>query len=116
MRGLLVIGVYACSAIAQNIVVDAAPSHVVNSFSPPRALGGAIDRLRGGPTREDNEKNTERLLTDPVLKEGDAGRRMGNRNLSPKHGADDRGLALESARNLEQRSQTGRLLHRQCRA
>src|SRR5882757_5390280 len=57
------------AANAQNIVVDAAPSHVVNSFSPPRALGGAIDRLRGGATREENEKHTERLLTDPVLKE-----------------------------------------------
>ena len=57
------------AASAQNIVVDAAPSHVVNSFSPFRALGGAIDRLRGGATREDNEKHTERLLTDPVLKE-----------------------------------------------
>ena len=34
-----------------------------------RALGGAIDRLRGGDTKEANEKNTERLLTDPVLKE-----------------------------------------------
>src|ERR1035438_1361456 len=54
---------------AQNIVVDAAPSHAVNSFSPLRALGGAIDRLRGGNTKEANEKYTERLLTDPVLKE-----------------------------------------------
>src|SRR5580700_12041523 len=57
------------AAGAQNIVVDAAPAHAVNSFSPLRALGGAIDRLRGGNTREDNEKHTERLLTDPVLKE-----------------------------------------------
>ncbi|HTT63265.1 MAG TPA: discoidin domain-containing protein [Bryobacteraceae bacterium] len=56
-------------ARAQNIVVDAAPSHAVNSFSPARALGGAIDRLRGGKTKEENEKHTERLLTDPVLKE-----------------------------------------------
>ena len=54
---------------AQTIVIDAAPSHVVNSFSPPRALGGAIDRLRGGATREANEKHTERLLTGSVLKE-----------------------------------------------
>ena len=60
---------FAGAAKAQNIVVDAAPSHVVNSFSPFRALGGAIDRLRGGTTREENEKHTERLLTDPVLKE-----------------------------------------------
>ena len=66
------IGVFlwlAVAASAQNIVVDAAPSHVVNSFSPFRALGGAIDRLRGGNTREENEKHTERVLTDPVLKE-----------------------------------------------
>jgi hypothetical protein len=59
------------SAAAQSIIVDAAPSHAVNSFSPPRALGGAIDRLglNGGKTREQNENNTRRLLTDPVLKE-----------------------------------------------
>ncbi len=57
------------AAHAQNIVVDSAPAHAVNSFSPLQALGGAIDRLRGGPTREDNEKNTEMLLTGPVLKE-----------------------------------------------
>ncbi len=56
-------------ASAQSIVVDAASSHVVNTFSPPRALGGGIDRLRGGTTREANEKNTERLLTNPVLGE-----------------------------------------------
>src|SRR5579864_4884774 len=30
--------------VAQNIVVDVTPSHVVNTFSPPHALGGAIDR------------------------------------------------------------------------
>src|SRR5947208_9911090 len=52
---------------AQTIVVDT--SKAINSFSPPRAFGGAIDRLRDGATKEDNEKNTERLLTDPVLKE-----------------------------------------------
>jgi hypothetical protein len=57
------------AAMAQNIVVDAAPSHVVNSFSPPRTLGGAIDRLRGGATKEENEKHTERLLTGSVLQE-----------------------------------------------
>ncbi len=59
------------SAGGQNIVVDASPAHAINSFSPPRALGGAIDRLGidGGLTKEQNEKNTERLLTGPVLKE-----------------------------------------------
>ena len=54
---------------AQEIVVDAAPSHAVNTFSPPRALGGAIDRQRGGNTKESNEQHTERVLTDPALKE-----------------------------------------------
>ena len=59
------------AARAQSIVVDAAPSHTVNSFSPFRAFGGAIDRLglNGGRTKEENEKYTERVLTDPVLKE-----------------------------------------------
>jgi hypothetical protein len=54
---------------AQNIVVDAASAHAVNAFSPFRALGGAIDRLRGGNSREENENHTARLLTGPVLKE-----------------------------------------------
>src|ERR1035438_6255823 len=57
------------AATAQNIVVDAAPSHAVNTFSPFKSLGGAIDRLRGGATKEANVASTERLLTDPVLKE-----------------------------------------------
>src|ERR1700733_14882127 len=57
------------AASAQNIVVDAAPSHAVNAFSPFLALGGSLDSLRGGDTQEENEKHTERLLTDPVLKE-----------------------------------------------
>jgi hypothetical protein len=67
------------AAMAQNIVVDVTPSHVANTFSPLRALGGSIDRLRSGtgapaaenrrPTKEEIEKNTDTLLTDPVLKE-----------------------------------------------
>jgi F5/8 type C domain len=72
----------ACTAIpsfGQNIVVDATPSHVANTFSPPHSLGGAIDRLRAGTgappaentklSREQYEKNTDTLLSDPVLKE-----------------------------------------------
>jgi hypothetical protein len=66
--------------MAQNIVVDATPSHVVNTFSPPHALGGAIDRLRAGTgapgseegtrlTKEQVDKNTDMLLSEPVLKE-----------------------------------------------
>jgi NedA-like, galactose-binding domain len=52
---------------AQNIVVDT--SHAVNSFSPLRALGGAVDRQRGGTTKEEIEKHTMWVLTNPVLKD-----------------------------------------------
>jgi len=48
-------------APAQQVTVDADPSHVANTFSPFRALGAAIDRLPTG--------TADRLLTDPVLKE-----------------------------------------------
>jgi hypothetical protein len=48
-------------AVAQKVVVDSSPSHVVNTFSPVRSLGAAIDRLRTG--------TPEHLLTDPLLKE-----------------------------------------------
>lgn len=69
-RSLAGICAFACLVGAlqsQTITVDT--SKAINSFSPPMAFGGAIDRLRGGATKEDNEKNTERLLTNPVLKE-----------------------------------------------
>src|SRR5438270_9214290 len=49
------------AATAQTIVVDATPSHVVNTFSPVRSLGAAIDRLKTG--------TPDHLLTNPVLKE-----------------------------------------------
>src|SRR3984885_3844888 len=49
------------SADAQKVMVDAAPSHVANTFSPTHALGAAIDRLRTG--------TPDKLLTDPLLKE-----------------------------------------------
>jgi hypothetical protein len=48
-------------AFAQTVTVDSAPSHVANTFSPPHALGAAIDRLRTGLP--------EHVLTDPLLKE-----------------------------------------------
>jgi hypothetical protein len=69
----------AASASAQTIVVDAAPAHVANSFSPYRALGAAVDRLRapgGGrgvppnkATRAEVEKHVETVLSGRVLKE-----------------------------------------------
>ncbi len=46
---------------AQTVTVDATPSHVVNTFNPPHALGAAIDRLPTGAT--------DHVLTDPLLKE-----------------------------------------------
>jgi hypothetical protein len=49
------------SLAAQSVTVDAAPSHAVNTFSPPGALGPAIDRLRTG--------TADHVLTDPLLKE-----------------------------------------------
>ncbi len=51
----------------EEILVDT--SHAVNSFSPLRALGGAIDRQRGGTTEEEIEQHTQWVLTDPVLKD-----------------------------------------------
>jgi hypothetical protein len=63
---------------AQKVVVDATPSHVVNSFSPIRSLGAGVDRLRAGEgapemersniTKEEVETNTDQLLSGPVLK------------------------------------------------
>ncbi len=80
IAGILLTLLTGANATAQNIVVDATPSHVLNTFSPPHTLGGAIDRLRAGegaPGREDEthltkeqvDKNTEMLLSPPVLKE-----------------------------------------------
>ena len=34
--------------LAHRVLVDSAPSHAVNSFSPVRALGAGVDRLRTG--------------------------------------------------------------------
>jgi hypothetical protein len=65
-------------ALAQTIVVDATPSHAVNAFSPIRALGAGVDRLRAGEgapemdrrtiTKEEVEQNTDRLLSGSILK------------------------------------------------
>src|SRR6516164_10617461 len=62
---------------SQQIVVDASPSHVANAFSPVRALGAGVDRLRAGEgapemdrrdiTKEEVERNTDQLLSRPVL-------------------------------------------------
>ena len=66
------------TGLAQTVVVDATPSHVANAFSPIRALGAGVDRLRAGEgapemdrgsiTKEEVEQNTDKLLSGPVLK------------------------------------------------
>jgi hypothetical protein len=43
-------------------------SHPVNSFSPLRALGGAVDRQRGGNTLEEIERHTDWVLSGAALK------------------------------------------------
>jgi hypothetical protein len=48
-------------AAGQTLVVDAAPVHAVNSFSPFRALGAGVDRLDTGVA--------DRVLNEPFLKE-----------------------------------------------
>ncbi|MFB3922014.1 MAG: discoidin domain-containing protein [Terriglobia bacterium] len=49
------------SADAQKVVVDADPSHAVNTFSPMQAMGAGVDRLRGGIT--------DKALSEPWLSE-----------------------------------------------
>jgi hypothetical protein len=55
------LAVMAHAAPAQNLVVDATPSHVANSFSPIRALGAGVDRIAVGLA--------DKMLVDPMLKE-----------------------------------------------
>jgi hypothetical protein len=50
-----------CSAAAQNLVVDATPSHMANSFSPIRSLGAGVDRIGVGLA--------DKMLVNPMLKE-----------------------------------------------
>ena len=54
-----VIFLCAVAATPQNLVVDATPSHVANTFSPVKALGGTVDRLSNGVA--------DSSLTEPVL-------------------------------------------------
>jgi hypothetical protein len=52
---------------AADITVDT--SKAINSFSPPRALGGSIDRQRGGTTQQEMEAHTNWVMGGPALKE-----------------------------------------------
>lgn len=94
----------------EQIIVDT--GHLANSFSPLRALGGAIDRQRGGTTREAIENHTTWVLTDPVLK-GSSGSGLGGGVIPAKYRVADRGVALEPERLVEQSGKEGRLFRRQ---
>ncbi len=109
---LVLLSVVRMAGAQQNeqIIVDT--SHLANSFSPLRALGGAVDRQRGGITQEAIEKHTTWVLTDPVLKDL-LGSRVGDGLVPAKYGVADRGVALEPARHMEQSSEERRLFRRQ---
>jgi hypothetical protein len=55
------VALFAATALAQKVTVDADPAHVANTFSPVRSLGAAIDRLRTG--------SPDHLLKEPLLHE-----------------------------------------------
>jgi len=55
------VAAFGAEGVAHKVVIDAAPSHEVNSFNPFLALGAAVDRLRPG--------TTDRLLSGPFLKQ-----------------------------------------------
>jgi len=61
MRTMAFLTAAAGIATAQNLVVDATPSHVANSFSPIRALGAGVDRIGLGLA--------DKMLIEPMLKE-----------------------------------------------
>ena len=95
------------SLAAHKVRVDAAPTHVANTFSPIRSLGAAIDRLRTGAP--------DHLLNDPLLKEILG---AGWQTVTYRQNTE---LMVEAwhwnpRRDVEQRSQTGRLFRRQRRA
>ena len=104
MRTMAFLTAAAGIATAQNLVVDATPSHVANSFRPIRALGAGVDRIGLGLA--------DKMLIEPMLKR-DSGFGLAAGHLSPKHGASRRSLALEPARHLERSGRPG-LLHWQC--
>jgi hypothetical protein len=61
IRTIAFLTVVAGTATPQNLVVDATPSHVANSFSPIRALGAGVDRIGVGLA--------DKMLIEPMLKE-----------------------------------------------
>lgn len=58
---LSALGLTGQSAVAQELIVDSAPSHVANVFSPVLAMGGTVDRIE--------MKAADNALEQPMLKE-----------------------------------------------
>ena len=50
VAGILMVLFLVIGAGAQTVQIDAAPSHVVNTFSPLRALGTTVDRIPSNTT------------------------------------------------------------------
>ena len=52
LMGLFLLGLMACElrGLAQTIRIDVTPSHLVNTFSPPYALGTTVDRIPSNAT------------------------------------------------------------------
>ena len=93
----------AISSAGQTITVDT--SHPTNHFVPKETLGAGVDRIRGGCDRQ-------RLAAADSGKNAGLGLAAGY--LSSEHGTRHRGLALESAGDMERRKrcERQRLFHR----
>ena len=102
---LLCVPVFFPCAPAQNITIDT--THPAKSFSPMRALGAGIDRLKTG--------STDHVLTDPIIKQVLAA------GWQPVTYRQNTELQVEAWHwnprgHLEQSRQAGRIFHRQRRA
>ncbi len=61
LRRLFLLLLLTAFAAGQNLIVDATPAHVANSFSPIRSLGAGVDRIGIGLA--------DKMLVNPMLKE-----------------------------------------------
>jgi len=83
---------FECVGVAQTIRVDATPSHVLNKFSPPYALGTTVDRVPS------NAADTF-FAPDQMNRTLEAG--WGVVSYRQKYRIVRSGMALESGRNME---------------
>src|SRR3954454_21749027 len=67
---ILSVSLLAIGVVAQTVHIDAAPSHVANTFSPLRALGTTVDRIPSNTTdvfcRPDQVKHSREAGWGPV--------------------------------------------------